>query len=275
MKPRRVPGIYFRPDDGGTAGGGAPETPERPEWLLDRYQNAEEQARAYAESQAEMHRMRQQMEQERASFTQALEGLQQAEPPQHAQVPGQQQAFDPAMSAYAMAYESGDIQGMLAAQAQYTMQPTIEAVGRLIDEKLGQITPAVQQAQAAQREHDLRLAEGLVERTLGPDQYAELLPRIRELAADHPNYLPQQTSVEGYRDAILNIAKLAQHDILARENEQLRQEQAEKRAAQTLTGGFNRSPADMDAAKAEFERIKGTQTGSFSELMQRARQGNA
>ncbi len=159
---------------------------ERPEWLLDRFQTTEAQAQAYAESQAEMSRLRTQMEQERNSFASALEGFQtpQAPPPQPFGN-GQPQAYDPAMSAYAVAYENGDVQGMLNAQAQFTLQPTIEAVGRLIDEKLSAITPAVQAAQVAQREHDLRMAEGVVERQIGEERYKQVLPRVRELVAVH------------------------------------------------------------------------------------------
>ncbi len=244
--------------------------PERPEWLPEQFQTPEALAESYQNLRAESDRMRNEMQRDRESFTAALETFQQqpAPPP-----PNGPQTYDPAMSAYAAAYENGDIQGMLAAQAQYTLNPTIEAVGRLIDEKLSAITPAVQQAQAAQREHDLRLAEGLVERQLGPERYLELLPRIRELAADNPNYLPTSTSVEGYAASIMNIAKLAEHDTMQRRITEFEQERQEKLGAQTLTGGYNRPTVDPDAARADFERVKNTSTGSFEEMMARSRQG--
>lgn len=243
----------------------AEETPaERPEWLLERFQTPEAQAQAYAEAQAEMNRLRSQMEQERQSFSAALESIQTTPPPT-----GTGQQFDPAVTAYAHAYEQGDVAAMLAAQAEFTMRPTVEAVGKLLDERLGALTPAVEAATAAQREHDIRLAEGLVERTIGPDRYAEILPRIREIVADHPNYLPQATSVEGYRDAILNVAKLAEHDTLVKTVAQLEQERADKLAAQTLSGGYNRPVGNPDADRAEFERIKATPTGTFQELLDR------
>ncbi len=240
--------------------------PERPDWLADRYSSVEDQAKAYAESQAEMNRMRSQMEQERQSFTAALEGMQAPAP-----APQQGQAFDPALSAYAAAYEQGDVQGMLAAQAQYVQAPVIDAVGRLIDEKLSAITPAVQAAQAQERENTIRLAEGMVERIIGADRYAELAPQISAIAADHPHYLPQSSSAEGYRDAILNMAKLAEHDSLVRTNAELVQERNDKRAAQTLSPGYNRQALPADAAQAEFDRIKNTPGGTFAELLENSR----
>ena len=233
-----------------------PETPPegRPAWLPEQFETPEAMAEAYANLRPEMNRLQTEMQRERDTFAAALEGMQQATPtpPQY----GAPQQYDPAMSAYAAAYEAGDVQGMLAAQAQYTMAPTIDAVGRLIDEKLGQLAPQVQAAATAQREHDLRLAEGLAERQLGPDKYAQLLPRIRELAADNPNWLPSSSSVEGYASSILNIAKLAEHDHLQRTVAELEQERSDKLAAQTLSGGYNRPQADQDAARAEFDRIK-------------------
>ncbi len=240
-------------------------TPERPEWLLPKYDSVDAQAQAYAESQAEMNRMRSQMEQERQSFTAALEGFQQQPAPPPQQFNGQQ--YDPALSAYTQAWEQGDVQGMLAAQAQYTMNPTIEAVGRLIDEKLGSLTPAVEQAQAAMRESNLRLAEGLVERELGPERYTALIPKVSEMVASDRSLMPDLPSVEAYRDRILFLARNAEHEQLMRENEAFRQEQQDKRNAQTLSGGYNRPAGDPDADRAEFERIKNTPTGSFAELL--------
>ena len=251
-----------------------PETPpgeERPSWLLDRFESPEAQAQAYAESQAEMNRMRSQMEQERQSFTSALEGMQQ-QAPAPPQFGNGQQAFDPALSAYTQAWEAGDAQGMLAAQAAYVQAPVIDAVGRLIDEKLSAITPAVQEAQAQARQQNIMLAEGLVERELGAERYNAIKGRVSEIVASDPlRWLPAGQSSETYKTAIIDVVKLAEHDSLQRQVVELQQERADKLAAQTLSGGYNRPQGNPDADKAEFERIKNTKTGSFQELMDSAR----
>ena len=244
-------------------------TPQRPEYLLDKFQTEAEQARGYAEVEKKMRQMEVEMKEQAQSFTAALEGLQPVPAPQ--QFNGQQQqAFDPNLTAYATAYEQGDVAGMLAAQAQYTTAPVIDAVSRLLDERLSSLTPAVEAASKAQREHDIRLAEGLVERQLGPDKYAELLPRVKELIMDNPNWLPTATSVEGYAASIVNVAKLAGHDVLQRTVADFEQERAAKLAAQTLSGGYNRPAGNPDADRAEFERIKNTATGSFAEVLANA-----
>jgi hypothetical protein len=241
----------------------------RPDGLPEKFQSVEALAAAYEESQREMSRAQTQSQQQQEQFAAALENLQQQAPPQYPQQP----AYDPTVSAFTQAWEQGDAQGMMNAMAQNSTAQTVDAVGRLMDEKFAQLTPAVQAATVAQREHDLRLAEGLAERELGSERYRELLPRIREIASDNGNLLPQASSVEGYAASILQIAKLAEYDTIVRQNEELQAERDEKLAAQTLTGGYSRSTVNPDWAKAEFERIKGTQTGSFEEMMQRQRGG--
>ncbi len=253
-----------------------PAPDDRPEWLAEKYTTVEEQARAYAEAQVEMNRAQEsekraiaEREQERQSFTAALEGMQAPAP-----APQQGQAFDPALSAYAAAYEQGDVQGMLAAQAQYVQAPVIDAVGRLIDEKFQAFGPAVDQVRADVRQNNIMLAQGVVERTLGPEQYAAVMPAVQELVATNRDLLPDFPSVEGYADRILFLARNADYDRVQRENAAYAQEQADKRAAQTLSPGYNRQALPADAAAAEFERIKNTPTGSFQELLARSRGGS-
>ena len=160
---------------------------------------------------------------------------------------------------------------MLAAQAQYTTAPVIDAVSKLLDERLSSLTPAVEAASKAQREHDIRLAEGLVERQLGPEKYAELLPRVKELIMDNPNWLPTATSVEGYAASIaVRATALNRLDVLQRAVADFEQERAAKLSAQTLSGGYNRPAGNPNADRAEFERIKNTATGSFAEVLARA-----
>lgn len=245
------------------AEGKAPEG--KPAWLPDRFETPEALAKGYEESQAEMNRLRAASEQERTQFAAALEAMQTPTP----QAPSNN-GFDPDVAAYNDAYERGDTAAMLRIQAQAAAKEVVPAVAQLIDARLGEMTPAIEAQQAHVRESSIRMAEDVVTRNLGPDVYQELLPTIRTLIADHPNYLPQSASVEGYAAAILDVAKLAQHDALIADNARLQAEITEKTNAQLLTGGGNRSVYTPDQQKAEFERIKNTPAGSFSEALRGA-----
>ncbi len=245
--------------------------PERPEWLPEQFQTPEALAESYQNLRAESDRMRNEMQRDRESFTAALETFQQqpAPPPQNGYP---QQQFDPAMSAYTQAMEVGDYQAALQAQAQFNINAMLPAVANLMKEEMGALTPAVQAAQAAERENSIRLAEGLVEREIGTERYASLAPKISELQQEN-KFLPQAGSVETYASAIRHMVKLADYDRLAKAELDWEQERVEKLGAQTLTTGYNRPTVDQDAARADFERVKNTPTGSFEEMMARGRQG--
>lgn len=241
------------------------KTPEgKPAWLPERFETPEALAKGYEESQAEMNRLRAASEQERTQFAAALEAMQ---APAVVTPTG---GFDPDVAAYNDAYERGDTAAMLRIQAQAAAKEVVPAVAQLIDARLGEMTPAIEAQQAHVRESSIRMAEDVVTRKLGPDVYQELLPTIRTLIADHPNYLPTSASVEGYAAAIMDVAKLAQHDTLIADNARLQAEITEKTNAQLLSGGGNRSVYTPDQQKAEFERIKATPAGSFSEALRGA-----
>lgn len=242
------------------------ETPERPEWLEDKFKTPEDQAQAYAAAQAEMHRLRQQGEQERQQFQAALESMQTQQQTQ--QVPViQSQGFDPGAAELEQAYERGDYSAIMRIQAEAAARATVPAVAQLIDQKLGEMTPTIEAQQAHVRESSIRMAEQLVAQQLTPEKYKELLPGIQAQIADNPNFLPQSASVEGYATAILNVAKLAEHDTLAQQVEALTKERNEKLAANQLSPGGNRSIYTQDEQQAYIDRIKNTPVGSFNEVL--------
>lgn len=263
---RRIPGTYLnRPDDAGGEGGGA--APERPEWLEDRYQTAEDQAKAYSEARAEMNRMRSTMEQERSTMAAALERIEaQTQAPAPVQV---QPSDDPAILAYQRAYEEGDAQAMLRLGAQFTQGPLVEAVGRLLDDRFEKIQPALEATNAAQREAQIRMAEDIVARQIGPEKYQELLPQISSALQDHQHWLPQVATTDGYANAILDVAKLVEHDTLTKTVAELEAERAEKMAAQTVAGAGRGSVYSRDQQQAEVDRIKAAPTDSYASMMAR------
>lgn len=242
------------------------EAGARPEWLPEQFKEPEALVRSYEESRSEMNRMRQQMESDRAQFASALEAME-AQRPTAPAPSGDGNDFDPLMAAYSAAYETGDTAAMLRLSADFGAKPVIAAVGQLLDERFSQLQPAIQQQQVAQRESTIRMAEDVVGRTLGPEAYQELLPKMSELIQSNPHYLPATGNVDTYAKSIMDVAKLAQHETLVKQNAELQAERAEKLAAATLTGAGRGSVYTPDQQKAEFERIKNTETGSYGQLV--------
>jgi hypothetical protein len=245
---------------------------ERPEWLPEQFESPEAFAASYAELRPEMNRMQSQLEQERQQFQDILAQQQQQFESLVAdaqrQPPSQQELAlaNPLVSAFGRGYEEGDPQTMLQAAAQYTQQPLIEAVGKLIDEKLSSLNPALQQQQAFQREANLRMAEANYAARIGHEEYQQLMPSISNILSANTNWLPENGTVEGYEIAIDNAAKLAQHDSLASRLAAVEAEQREKLAAQTLTGAGRGSVYSEDEAEAIRNRIRNAESSSYAQL---------
>jgi hypothetical protein len=247
---------------------------ERPEWLPEQFQSPEALAESYAQLRPEMDRMRSQFDQERQQFQllleqqqeqfQALVAEQQRQPPPP---PDNNLGMaNPLVEAFGRGYEEGDPARMIQAAAQYTQQPLIEAVGRLMDEKLQALNPALQQQQAFQREANLRMAEANYAARIGPEEYRELMPSISNILSQNTNWLPENGTVEGYEIAIDNAAKLAQHDSLVNRMKALEAERAEKLAAQTLSGAGRGSVYSEDEAEAMRNRIRNADNSSYAQL---------
>lgn len=243
----------------------------RPDWLPDQFQTPEALAESYDQSRREMDRMRSQYDNEREQFQAILAQQQQQLESLTAQQSAPQQQSELAMSnplvdAFGRGYEEGDPARMLQAAAQYTQQPLIEAVGRLMDEKLSALNPALQQQQAFQREANLRMAEANYAARIGQDEYRQLMPAISNVLSANQNWLPENGTVEGYEAAIENAAKLAQHDSLVNRLAAAEQERSDKLAAQTLSGAGRGSVYSQDEQEAMRERIRNADNSSYAQL---------
>jgi hypothetical protein len=243
---------------------------ERPEWLPENFQNPEALAASYDETRREMNRMQTQMEQERQQFNDILQQQQQQLESLVAQTqrpPAQEMALaNPLVEAFGRGYEEGDPARMIQAAAQYTQQPLIEAVSKLMDEKLTALNPALQQQQAFQREANLRMAEANYAQKIGHEEYQQLMPSISNILSANTNWLPENGTVEGYEVAIDNAAKLAQHDSLVNRLAAAEAERNEKLAAQTLSGAGRGSVYTQDEQEAMRERIRNADTTSYAQL---------
>jgi len=261
----RIGQPVFRPDDeGGGEGGGTPAAWTPPDGL-EQFKSPDDLAKSYLELRPEMDRLRSQLEAERAQFAETISALGEQQPAHESQGNGQ---FDPSVSAWTKAMEDGDYATAMRIQAEMAQKPLLDAVGKVLDDRFEKLQPTLEAQSAQQRQTAITMAEDMVAKEIGTDQYAALLPQIQELVAANPHYLPSGSSVEGYRDAILNVAKLASYDAQQKQLAALQAERAEKAQAQTLTGsGRVAQVVQGDAAQQEVERIKATRVGSYGELM--------
>lgn len=233
-----------------------------PEGWPEQFKTPEALLKSWQELRPELDRTKSQMEAERAQFAETIAALEQnTQPPQ-------QKTYDPSVSAWTDAIERGDYAQAMQIQSQASQQAMLDAVGKVLDDRFQQLQPTIEAQTAAQREASLRMAEDLVGRTIGADRYMAALPNVQSILAENPHFLPQTASVEGYRDAILNVVKIAEHAEFEQRQQQWEAEQREKAAAQTLTSsGRVAQVATGDAAAQEFDRIKNAPQGSYAELM--------
>lgn len=241
------------------------EADGRPEGLPEKFKSVEDMAKSYEAAEAEMHRIRQQSEQERARFQTALEAQSQQQPV----VQATGTSFDPAAAELEQAFANGDYAAIMRINAEASARGVVPAVAALIDQKFSDLTPTIEAQQGAIRQSQIAAGEGIVAQMIGTEEYAKLAPKLSELVADRPNYLPESASPEGYAAAILDVVKIARYDQLVEDNAEMSKERAEKLAAQQLSNGGNRSVYTQDQQKAEFDRIKNTESGTFGEILRR------
>src|SRR5262245_38245217 len=92
------------------------EQEERPDWMVEKFTTVEDQARAYAEAEREMGRMREEMARDRDNFQIALQNME-ALRPEDQQTPPPQQYNpdqDPLLQQYQQALDMGDARALLA-----------------------------------------------------------------------------------------------------------------------------------------------------------------
>lgn len=249
------------PDDPAVSAEATP--PEPPRKYAGKYESVDALEQGYTEANAEMNRIRQQADAERAQFTQAIEVIQAQATP----APTAQQSFDPDVAALTAAYEAGDMAAIMSINARAAAREIVPAVAEIMDKMKGEFNPVIEAQQANVRQALVAQAEGKVARSIGETEYEALRPALNAMVADNPQFLPAAASVEGYEQAIMSLVKIAQHDTLASRVAELEQERADKLAAQPVTGGGLRSIYTADQQAAEVERIKAVPSGTFSELL--------
>jgi len=226
------------------------QEPERPEWLLDKFETPDAQAQAYAEAEREMGRMREEMARERDQFQNALQNLQDLrpeEPPMPQQVYNPDQ--DPLLQQYQQALDVGDARALLAINLELNRQMTRD----VIQEQMKDLSGRVEMNQNVDREVAITLATERVARQ--HDDWEEIAPDVGRLLQQNSEWIPTTSSIEAYEKAIGQAARVVKAERYMAERDSGERVRQEKLATQGLTGESARIGI-VDDLKQEWEAVK-------------------
>lgn len=248
--------------DGGDGGGGA-----RPDWLLDKFDSPEAQARAYAAAEAEMQRIRSESERDREEFREALERIEASQAHREPEV--RAAGSDPLLEAYQRALDEGDGAAALA----ITLQLAGAQFGGMLDQKLEPLNERFQTESASTREVLIDTAEAAVAqeaRAAGLDYEAsrdEIAQAILTLGG-----LPTSGTLEDYKEGIRRGVKIVHAEaVLTHSSQQEEQRRAKLSAMTTPVGVPGRVAQGSPQEKDAWAEIKAAKTGSYAELRSGAR----
>jgi hypothetical protein len=252
------------PEEIAAAEAAAAAAAQRPEYLLDKFSTESEQARAYAEAEKEMNRLRSAADEERAQFAAALEQMAAVQQQQQQQPP--QPGFDPQanqlLSQLQYARENGDIASELAMTLglqQQMLRDELKNFQTTLEPRLGE------QAQA-DRTISFEIAQERVAKTYG-DQWKEIAPDVNTWLREHPNWLPTANDPNQFEQVILEAAKYVANDKAAQQLAKMQADRDAKLASQTATGSGAAHPLVTDEKKAAWEEIKNAGGTSYADIV--------
>ena len=220
---------------------------QRPEWLLPRFTDQAEQAKAYAESERELGRVRSELGQARDQL--AEYAVQQATPPQ----PQYQADQDPYLAALQTAIDTGDARTLAMLNAQLVQAAVNQAL----------------QAQAEpQGEIASRLAEQEVAAAYGDQWTPEFRQNVGDFLRETPQLIPEGANLSQMAAGLRIAAEIVQARTQTTANETAAQQQAAatraKQLAQGLQGGNSRVQSNQDAADLLIERMRGSKLPTWA-----------
>jgi hypothetical protein len=238
-----------------------PQEPQRPEWLPDKFKSPEEMARSYSEAEQRLLSMQQQIEDERGQFQQALQNM------EAMQQQTQQQRWDPngdpLIQHFQRAVDEGDAQAMLSIQLELNRQIARQEMQGAMQEMGGRLD----RSSESDRETAITLATERVSRNY-PD-WDSLAPRIGEFLQARPHWIPENSSVDAFERTLTEAASV----LLAQDTIQQRSADEADRVAKLSQQGLTGQSAGVrnpEADQAEWEKIKATPLGGYSELFRRS-----
>lgn len=240
------------------------QSEERPDFLLEKFETPEDQAKAYAEAEKEMSRMRDEISREREQFAAALQNLEGLRPEeQHQQTPAQQPynaENDPLLQAYQQALDMGDARALLAINLDLNRQMTQQA----IQEGMKELNGRVEKNQDVDREVAITLATERIARQ--HEDWEEIAPEVGRLLQQNTEWIPSTSSIEAYEKAIGQAARVVKAERILADNQRTESVRQQKLASQGLTGDSARvvSPEEN---QAEWDKIRNTRLTGYSGIL--------
>jgi hypothetical protein len=238
-----------------------PEGGERPDFLLEKFETSEDQAKAYAEAEREMSRMREEISREREQFASALQNLEAMRPDeqtyQQPQQPAYNQDNDPLLQQYQQALDMGDARALLAINLELNRQMTQQAV----QEGMKDLNGRVEKNQEVDREVAITLATERIARQ--HEDWEELAPEVGRLLQQNSEWIPSSPSVDAYEKAIGQAARVIKADRILAAQERGETVRQQKIASQGLTGESARVQAQEELNK-EWDQVRNAKLTGYS-----------
>lgn len=236
---------------------------ERPDFLLEKFESPEDQAKAYAEAEREMSRMREEMARERDQFAAALQNIESLRTPED---PPQQQQFqqqpyapenDPLLQQYQQALDMGDARALLAINLELNRQMTQQA----IQEGMKDLSGRVEKSQDVDREVAITLATERVARQ--HEDWEELAPEVGRLLQQNVEWIPSTSSIEAYEKAIGQAARVVRAERILADNTRNESVRQQKISSQGLTGDSARTFSPEEQQK-EWDLVRNAKLTGYS-----------
>jgi hypothetical protein len=239
---------------------------ERPEFLLEKFETAEDQAKAYAEAEREMSRMREEMQRDRDQFTAALQNLEELRPQEQQpyQQPAQQQPYDPnadpLMQQYQQALDMGDARALLAINMELNRQMTQQVV----QESMKSLNSQVEQGQGTDREVAITLATERIARQ--HEDWEEIAPDVGRLLQQNTEWIPSVASIDAYEKAIGQAARVVKAEKILADNQRQETVRQQKINTQGLTGDSARVLSPEETQR-EWDTVRNAKLTGYSGIL--------
>lgn len=236
---------------------------ERPDFLLEKFETPEDQAKAYAEAEKEMSRMREEMSREREQFAAALQNLEDLRPAEQTPPPAAppyDPNSDPLLTAYQQALDMGDARALLAINLDLQRQMTQQAIA----EGMKDLSGRVEKTQEIDREVAITLATERVARQ--HEDWEELAPEVGRLLQANAEWIPSNSSIEAYEKAIGQAARVIKAEKILAENARNENVRQQKLASQGLTGDSARALSPEEGQR-EWDTVKNAKLTGYAGIL--------
>lgn len=211
----------------------ATEEDNRPEWLDQKFESVEAQAKAYSEAQREMSRAQERQRQSESKIEELAARFDELSSQQQQQ-PDQNLSNLNLLQQYEQAVENGDYLTQFGILSYVNQQETARQI-----EELKQTYQPQSTSQDANSQMFAMMAEQQVAAKYG-DEWETLKPAVGQLLSEHPHLLPDTEDLTQTVNALSLIADMARAQQGAQAQAQQDAGRHQKLMAQTMSGTTGR-----------------------------------